>query len=431
MKNNKKLKVIIAIVIILIIIIGVVFGIVLNNSSLYIENGNYKIAKVMKNNDMYEYKNNWKFDSADLNGVFVIKYNPEKHLLIASNQLGSNQYGDILKEFEDEFKEKTIKGDFILNEEKNGILTYQNGCIPFFNKEDDTFGVINNKLGIEYIFKEGEKVIDINNNTSYLEPAMQIFLIRDASEKDKSELEKILKNNPKIKKNEFVSKEEATNIMKERFKDRINSLDNVSFSESYVVYFNNENDLKSERDKIINMDLSYVKKITDKTQTLSNPVAKILLETFVNDYVIKDKNGMYYFATNDITNISTGKIMDLEYLDEKYLDIYVARSSNKELQGYIVQKQNGKYSFLDKYREAVTKEYKFMNFVEVNYENYIVCSNSNIKTEEDIKNANFEVFDLKGNLMKINADILNVRGLLKLKQTNYSDKNSLEYILFK
>lgn len=431
MKNNKKLKVIIAIVIILIIIIGVVLGIVLNNSSLYIENGNYKIAKVMKNNDMYEYKNNWKFDSADLNGVFVIKYNPEKHTLIASNQLGSNQYGDILKEFKDEFKEKTIKGDFILNEEKNGILTYQNGCIPFINKENNTFGVINNKLGIEYSFKEGEKVIDINDNISYLEPEMQIFLTRDASEKNKSELEKILKNNPKIKKIEFVSKEDAINIMKEKTKDKINSnsLDNVSFPESYIVYFYNENDLKSERDKIINIDLSYVKNITDKTQTLSHPAAKILLEIFVNDYVIKDKNGMYYFATNDITNISSGKIMDLEYLDEKYLDIYVARNSNKELQGYIVQKQNGKYSFLDKYREAVTKEYKFMNFVEVNSENYIVCSNSNIKTDEDIKKANFEVFDVNGNSNKIDKN--NFIALLKLKQTNYSNKNSLEYALFR
>lgn len=70
-----------------------------------------------------------------------------------------------------------------------------------------------------------------------------------------------------------------------------------------------------------------------------------------------------------------------------------------------------------------------MNFIEVNSENYIVCSNSNIKTEEDIKNANLEVYDLKGNLMK--SDIDNVRGLLKLKQTNYNDKNTLEYTLFK
>ena len=57
--------------------------------------------------------------------------------------------------------------------------------------------------------------------------------------------------------------------------------------------------------------------------------------------------------------------------------------------------------FLNKFREEVIKEYEFMNFVEINSENYIICSNFNIKTEENINDANFEIFDLDGNSKKI------------------------------
>lgn len=64
-----------------------------------------------------------------------------------------------------------------------------------------------------------------------------------------------------------------------------------------------------------------------------------------------------------------------------------------------------------------------MNFVEINSENYIICSNSNIKTEENINDADFVIFDLEGNSKKIEKS--NFIKLLKLKQ-----KNSFEYKLF-
>lgn len=428
MKNNKKLKIIIAIVIILIIIIGVVLGIVLNNSSIYIENSNYKIAKISKQNDIYEYQNNWKLNSTDLNGVLTIKYNPEKHILMLSNKLSSNQYNDILKEIGNDLKERPIKGDFILNEEKNGILTYSNGFIPYINSNNNTFGIIDSRVGYNIELEKGKKTIDIIPTS--LQPGAQIFLRTDTTEKEKQQLEEQIKKLSGVKKITFKSKEDALETMQERFKEKADLLkgfegENNIFPESYIITLNDNADIKSVEKEIENMNLKCIKRIT--TSSL-NQESMMYQELFGFDLVIKDSNNRYSFATSDMTKtLSTGRL-EINYIDDTYSDIYVARNNMNELQGYIVEKENNKKVFLDKYREAVTKEYKFLNFVEVNSENYIVCSNSNIKSDEDIKNANLEVFDLKGNLMKI--DTANVIGLLKLKQTNYSNKNSLEYKLF-
>lgn len=427
MKNNKKLKVIITIVIILVIIIGVVLGIILNNSSNYIENGSYKIANISKQNDIYEYKNNWKLNSADLNGVLTIKYNPEKHILMLSNKLSSNQYNDILKEIGNDLKERPIKGDFILNEEKNGILTYSNGFIPYINSNNNTFGIIDSRVGYNVELEKGKKAIDIIPTS--LQPVVQIFLHNDTTEKEKQQLEEQIKKLSGVKKITFKSKKDALKTMQERFKDKADLLKkfegkNNIFSESYIITLNDNADIKSVENEIKNMNLEFIKQIT--TSSL-NQASMMYQELFGFDLVIKDSNNRYSFATSDMTKtLSTG---ELNYIDDTYSDIYVARNNMKELQGYIVEKENNKKVFMDKYREAVTKEYKFMNFVEVNSENYIVCSNSNIKTDEDIKNANFEVFDVNGNSKKIDKN--NFIELLKLKQTNYSDKNSLEYTLFK
>lgn len=427
MKNNKKLKVIITIVIILVIIIGVVLGIILNNSSNYIENGSYKIANISKQNDIYEYKNNWKLNSADLNGVLTIKYNPEKHILMLSNKLSSNQYNDILKEIGNDLKERPIKGDFILNEEKNGILTYSNGFIPYINSNNNTFGIIDSRVGYNVELEKGKKAIDIIPTS--LQPVVQIFLHNDTTEKEKQQLEEQIKKLSGVIKITFKSKKDALKTMQERFKDKADLLKkfegkNNIFSESYIITLNDNADIKSVENEIKNMNLEFIKQIT--TSSL-NQASMMYQELFGFDLVIKDSNNRYSFATSDMTKtLSTG---ELNYIDDTYSDIYVARNNMKELQGYIVEKENNKKVFMDKYREAVTKEYKFMNFVEVNSENYIVCSNSNIKTDEDIKNANFEVFDVNGNSKKIDKN--NFIELLKLKQTNYSDKNSLEYTLFK
>lgn len=427
MKNNKKLKVIITIVIILVIIIGVVLGIILNNSSNYIENGSYKIANISKQNDIYEYKNNWKLNSVDLNGVLTIKYNPEKHILMLSNKLNSNQYNDILNEIGNDLKEKSIKGDLILNEEKNGILTYCNGFIPYINSNNNTFGIIDSRVGYNVELEKGKKAIDIIPTS--LQPGAQIFLRTDTTEKEKQQLEEQIKKLSGVKKITFKSKEDALKTMQERFKEKSDLLkgfegENNIFSESYIITLNDNADIKSVEKEIENMNLKCIKRIT--TSSL-NQASMMYQELFGFDLVIKDSNNRYSFATSDMTKtLSTG---ELNYIDDTYSDIYVARNNMKELQGYIVEKENNKKVFLDKYREAVTKEYKFINFVEVNSENYIVCSNSNIKTDEDIKNANFEVFDVNGNSKKIDKN--NFIELLKLKQTNYSDKNSLEYTLFK
>ena len=427
MKNNKKLKVIITIVIILVIIIGVVLGIILYNSSNYIENGSYKIANISKQNDIYEYKNNWKLNSADLNGVLTIKYNPEKHILMLSNKLSSNQYNDILKEIGNDLKERPIKGDFILNEEKNGILTYSNGFIPYINSNNNTFGIIDSRVGYNVELEKGKKAIDIIPTS--LQPVVQIFLHNDTTEKEKQQLEEQIKKLSGVIKITFKSKKDALETMQERFKDKADLLkgfegENNIFPESYIITLNDNADIKSVENEIKNMNLECIKQIT--TSSLDQ-ASMIYQELFGFDLVIKDSNNRYSFATSDMTKtLSTG---ELNYIDDTYSDIYVARNNMNELQGYIVEKENNKKVFLDKYREAVTKEYKFINFVEVNSENYIVCSNSNIKTDEDIKNANFEVFDVNGNSKKIDKN--NFIELLKLKQTNYSDKNSLEYTLFK
>ena len=427
MKNNNKLKVIITIVIILVIIIGVVLGIILYNSSNYIENGSYKIANISKQNDIYEYKNNWKLNSADLNGVLTIKYNPEKHILMLSNKFSNNQYNDILKEIGNDLKERPIKGDFILNEEKNGILTYSNGFIPYINSNNNTFGIIDSRVGYNVELEKGKKAIDIIPTS--LQPVVQIFLHNDTTEKEKQQLEEQIKKLSGVIKITFKSKKDALETMQERFKDKADLLkgfegENNIFPESYIITLNDNADIKSVENEIKNMNLECIKQIT--TSSLDQ-ASMIYQELFGFDLVIKDSNNRYSFATSDMTKtLSTG---ELNYIDDTYSDIYVARNNMNELQGYIVEKENNKKVFLDKYREAVTKEYKFINFVEVNSENYIVCSNSNIKTDEDIKNANFEVFDVNGNSKKIDKN--NFIELLKLKQTNYSDKNSLEYTLFK
>lgn len=421
MKNNKKIKIIIAIVIILIIIIGVVLGMVLNNSSFYIENSNYKIAKISKQNDVYQYTNNWKLETVELGGSLTIKYNAEKHTIDRENQINSKQYKDFAK------SNTQISGDLILNENKDGILTYCNGFIPYIDSKNNTFGIIDSRVGYNLELEKGKKALDIMPNS--LQPGAQIFLRDDTTEKEKQQLEEQIKKLSGVIKITFKSKEDALKTMQEKFKDKADLLkgfegENNIFSESYVITLNENTDIESVEQEIKNMNLKCIKRIT--TSDL-NQESTIYQELFGFDLVIKDNN-RYSFATSDILQLlSSGKLNYLE--EDTYLDIYIARNKMKELQGYIVEKENNKKVFLDKYREVVTKEYKFMNYVEVNSENYIVCSNSNIKTEEDIKNANLEVFDLKGNLMKI--DTANVIELLKLKQTNYSDKNSLEYTLFK
>lgn len=421
MKNNMKLKVIIAIIIILIIIIGVIIGIVSNNSSCYIENSNYKIAKISKRNDLYEYTNNWELETFELGGSLTIKYNAEKHTIDRENQINTKLYDDFAK------SNMQINGDLILNENKDGILIYCNGSIPYINSQNNTFGIIDSRVGYNMELEKGKKALDIIPTS--LQPEVQIFLNIYTTEKEKQQLEEQIKQLSGVKKITFKSKEDALKIMKEKFKDKADFLkgyegENNIFSESYVITLNDNSDEKNIEKEIKNMDLECVKKITTNSLNQESMMYQELLRF---DLVIKDNNNKYSFATIDMFQIFSSK--KINYFEDTYLDIYIVRDNMKELQGYIVENENNKKVFLNKYREALTKEYNFMNFVEVNSEKYIVCSNSNIKTEEDIKNADFEVFDVDGNSKAIDKN--DFVELLKLKQKNYSDKNSLEYVLFK
>lgn len=424
MKNNKKLKVIIAIIIILIIIIGVVIGIVSNNSSIYIKDSNYKIAKISKQNDVYQYTNNWKMDTVDYNGTLNIKYNAKSHTIDREIQINSEQYNykDILSD------NTSINGDLILNENKDGILTYSNGFIPYINSKNNTFGIINPSAGYKLELGEGKTVLDVIPTN--IQPGLEVFL-RDTNENEKKQLEEQIKKISCVKEVTFKSKEDAFNIMKEKFKDNPSVLNGAEdiLPESFVIKVEKDEDVDLVVNKIKNN--SNIKKINEGkvSEMYKSPLAKIYKELCMFSMIIKDnENNRVYFAANNITQTSSKNKTEISYSNTTYLDIYVARNNKKELQGFIAEKENNKKVFLNINQESVTKEYKFMNFVEVNSENYIVCSNSNIKTDEDIKNANFEVFDVDGNPKTIDkSDFIE---LLKLKQTNYSDKNSLEYKLF-
>ena len=412
MDNNKKLRVIIIAIILIIIIIGVILEIILYNSGKYTENSNLKIAEISKQNSVYQYTNKWKMEAVDLQGSFTIKYNEEKHTIDMENKIDSEEYKDILK------NNTTINGDLILNNKKNGFLTYNNEFIPYSNSENNSLGIINSKIGYNIELENGKKVLDIFQSS--LQSEIEIFLFDNTTEKEKKQLEEKIKKISSVKKIIFRSKEDALKVMKERAPDLVEEYDeeydeeNNIFPESYIVTLANNDNVKIVKNEIENMNLSCIKKIT--TSDLSKE-RNVYLEMLGFDFVVKENN-KYYFA-----QILPTQNLKINYLEGSYLDIYVARDNNKEIKGFIVEKENNKKVFLNKFREEVIKEYEFMNFVEINSENYIICSNFNIKTEENINDANFEIFDLDGNSKKIEKS--NFIKLLKLKQ-----KNSFEYKLF-
>ena len=198
MDNNKKLRVIIIAIILIIIIIGVILEIILYNSGKYTENSNLKIAEISKQNSVYQYTNKWKMEAVDLQGSFTIKYNEEKHTIDMENKIDSEEYKDILK------NNTTINGDLILNNKKNGFLTYNNEFIPYINSENNSLGIINSKIGYNIELENGKKVLDIFQSS--LQSEIEIFLFDNTTEKEKKQLEEKIKKISSVKKNNIQIK---------------------------------------------------------------------------------------------------------------------------------------------------------------------------------------------------------------------------------
>lgn len=196
----------------------------------------------------------------------------------------------------------------------------------------------------------GKKVLDIFQSS--LQSEIEIFLFDNTTEKEKKQLEEKIKKISSVKKIIFRSKEDALKVMKERAPDLVEEYDeeNNIFPESYIVTLANDENVKIAKNEIENINLNCIKKIT--TSDLSKET-KIYLEMLAFDLVVKDNN-KYYFA-----QILPTQNFKINYLEGSYLDIYVARNNNKEIKGFVVEKENNKKVFLNKFREEVIKEYEF------------------------------------------------------------------------
>ena len=225
-----------------------------------VKNSNLKIAEISKQNSVYQYTNKWKMEAVDLQGSFTIKYNEEKHTIDMENKIDSEEYKDILK------NNTTINGDLILNNKKNGFLTYNNEFIPYINSENNSLGIINSKIGYNIELENGKKVLDIFQSS--LQSEIEIFLFDNTTEKEKKQLEEKIKKISSVKKIIFRSKEDALKVMKERAPDLVEEYDeeydeeNNIFPESYIVTLANNDNVKIVKNEIENMNLSCIKKIT-------------------------------------------------------------------------------------------------------------------------------------------------------------------------
>lgn len=323
-----------------------------------------------------------------------------------------------------------IEGDLIFNADKSAILLYNNGFIPYTNSEKNIFGVIDSRTGYNLELENGKKIIDAY--PTYFVQGIEVFLYDDITNTEKDRLEEKLKKISGVNDVEYKSKEDALEIMKEKYKDNPEIFagyegENNIFPASYILDFESDEDIKNAKKQIEQWNDKNIKNITVSTLD-KNSDENMVKEIYWFDMIIKDGD-KYCFATNDITKTSVYGESELEYSKEKYHDIYCVRDSDSEIQGFIVEKENNKKAFLNKSRKELTSGYKFMNFIELESNCFIVCSNSIIKTQADLKNAEFIIYDVKGNLVDIEKK--KFIDLLDLNQGKYNDKNSIEYILFK
>ena len=452
MKDNKKIKVtMLSIIIVMLILVVVMFLILLNlnnksnnnkassnnedyvgkvnsNNEAYIDKvnsnnekyiGNYRLEKVSFENDVFEYKNDWKYDEINVKGTFTIKYDEENHKITKRNKIKANKTFDIYRDVEG--KSTSIEGDLILSDDKKYILVYDNGDIPYTNSKENTFGVINSKIGYNFELENNQKIIDIFPLN--LVSSIKVFISDDVTNKEnlKAKLNKV----SGVRNIKFVSKEDALEEMKEMYKDNSDIFEgydgeNNIFPDSYILTFETDEDAEKAKKEIEDWD-----DIKSVALSAKNTAQAEYQSIYCADMIIKE-NDKFVFATNNSAMSSVKNKID--YSKDEYIDIYVARNNDKEIQGYIVEKENNKKVFLDRSKFEVTDEYNFINFVEKDSKSFIVCSNSKIKSKSDFKDAKFEVYDINGNSVNINSkDFIE---LLEIEQKNYRDKNSLEYILF-
>lgn len=323
-----------------------------------------------------------------------------------------------------------IEGDLIFNADKSAILLYNNGFIPYTNSEENIFGIIDSRTGYNLELENGKKIIDVF--PTYFVQGIEIFLYDDITNTEKDRLEEKLKKISGVNDVEYKSKEDALQSMKEQYKDNPEIFagyegENNIFPASYILKFESNEDIKNAQKEIEKWNDKNIKNITVSNLD-KNSDENIFKEIYWFDMIIKDGD-KYCFATNDIAKTIIYGESKLEYYKEKYLDIYCVRDSNSDIQGFIAEKESNKKVFLNKSRKELTSEYKFMNYIELDSDCFIVCSNSKIKTIADLNNSEFTVYDVKGNLVDIeNNEFID---MLDLNQGNYNDKNSVEYILFK
>lgn len=132
--KNKKLLILVLVIIILLIVISLVFVIKNNkqNSENIKELGNYKLEKLLKENDYYVYKNSWKVQKAS--GTLTVEYNGDDHKI--KRKLKARDESVYI---DTPIDSEIIEGDLILNDNKDSMIVYQNGFIPYINTEKNIF----------------------------------------------------------------------------------------------------------------------------------------------------------------------------------------------------------------------------------------------------------------------------------------------------
>lgn len=417
----KRKKIIVLALLIVISILGLVIFIKMkcNTNS---QKSNYFLSNVFKENGEYIYTNEWKIEDNDFEGILTLKYDEKANTISKKNRVENNSYKDTFK------NNNAINGQFIFDQNKDAILTYHNKWIPYINSEDNKFGLIETTSGFNFELEKGKKILDIFE-TKFV-PRIQIFLDGNATEEEIEELGEYLKEIPKIVSIEYKSSQDAYDEMLEEFSDVSDVLRSSNpniFPASYTLEIENSDALNFVEIEIkkLNNDIIYKIKRFEKSKDLESQ----LLGLFNVDMIIKDNNEeRIYFGKLDVGEVWSNNKGEIEYLDEGYLDIYVARNSDKEIQGFIVEDENNRKSFLDIYYKKIVENYKFMNIIEKNSEYFIVCSNTDIKEEDDLQDAKYIIFDLEGNEIEKNKK--EFLDLLELKQTNYFNEQSVEYVLF-
>lgn len=264
-------------------------------------------------------------------------------------------------------------------------------------------------------FDDNKKVIDIfDAKQQYF---IEVFLLPNSTIEEIDSVKNELIKIKGIKKITYISKEEALEKMKDDLKVSNNVLNNLknSLSASFQVFATTFEDAENIEKEIKSKKLKIEKISSNHTAVELYRNTNVIL-----DMIIKDNtNNKFYFAN---TNIVTKKINNSR---EIYDDIYVVRNTNKELEGFIVTKENNKKVFLDQYKDTITEEYSFMNFVNIDNKPILVCSNSIIEDKNDLENADFVILDIKGSIINIGKNDFIEK--IDLEQKNYTDENAIEY----